>query len=92
MIRDLFLVSYDIRRPSRLRQALNVIKNYASGGQKSAYECFLSAPEKNDLFEKMQAIVMPEDDWMCLTLDPRATVITLGKARPPEDPEFYYFS
>ncbi len=43
MARTLYLVAYDVRRPSRLRKALRVLKDYASGGQKSAFECYLSA-------------------------------------------------
>ena len=46
MVRDLYLVAYDIREPRRLRKMLYLLKEYASGGQKSAFECYLTAGEK----------------------------------------------
>ena len=92
MARTLFLVSYDIRQPGRLREALDLVKGYATGGQKSVYECFLGAQEQKIFFQDLQKVVAAEDDLMFLSLDPRATVFTLGRARSPEDPPFFYFS
>ncbi len=53
MSRTLYFVAYDVRHPTRLRKALRVLKDYASGGQKSAFECYLSAGEKNELLERI---------------------------------------
>ncbi len=51
--RNLFVVAYDVSDPSRLRKMLYIIKDYATGGQKSAYECYLSDVERNELIERV---------------------------------------
>jgi len=47
--RDLYLAAYDISAPDRLRAMLYAVKGYATGGQKSVYECFLSQGERQEL-------------------------------------------
>lgn len=90
--RDLFLAAYDVRSPDRLRDALYAVKGYATGGQKSAYECFLSPGEKAELLTAMKQALDPDEDaFLLLRLDPRATVLTLGLAVPPLDPPFYFY-
>jgi len=90
--RDLYLAAYDISAPDRLRAMLYAVKGYATGGQKSVYECFLSQGERQELMTTIARIVEPdEDSFMLLRLDPRAKVIALGIAVPPEDPPFFYF-
>ena len=89
--RDLYLAAYDICAPSRLRRALRLVKGYATGGQKSMYECFLSDVEKRHLLADMRDALDPSEDcFILLRLDPRARVHTLGIAVPPEDPPFFY--
>lgn len=46
MARKLYIVAYDVRKPSRLSKALRVVRSFASGGQKSAYECWLDAADR----------------------------------------------
>jgi len=85
------LATYDIRSPRRLRATRHVIRGYAAGGQKSVYECFLSQGEKTRLSSQIEKILNREEDsFMLLRLDPRASVITLGIAAPPENPDFFY--
>lgn len=36
-----YLAAYDVSDPKRLQQALHVLRDYATGGQKSVFECFL---------------------------------------------------
>ena len=88
--RALHLASYDIRDNGRRRLALAAMKAHSTGGQKSVFECFLSAGEKKGLVEEMDMIVAPEDRFFLLKLDPRSDVRCLGVARPPEDPPFFY--
>ncbi len=89
--RQLYLVAYDIADPSRLRRALHAVKGYATGGQKSVFECFLSAAERCALAEELVGILDPNEDALfILRLDPRARVIPLGIARAPEDPPVFY--
>ncbi len=89
--RQLYIAAYDIANSKRLRQALFVVRSYASGGQKSVYECFLTDAEKHHLLESMKSIIDPDEDrFLLLQLDARCRVRTLGKAVPPQDGAFYY--
>lgn len=85
------LAAYDISHSRRLRLALKVAKNYATGGQKSVFECFLTARERGRFSREMEDVIDAAlDRFLLLRLEARSPVITLGIAVPPEDPEFYY--
>lgn len=89
--RNLHLAAYDVASPRRLRSSLHLIKGYATGGQKSAYECFLSHGEKNDLLQSMtQLLDTSEDRFLLIGLDPRSRVYALGLATEPVDPPYFY--
>ena len=89
--RLLHIAAYDVTDPQRLRRALDVVKNYASGGQKSVYECFLTDAERERLIADMLAVIDPDEDrFLLLRLDPRSKVVTLGIAQPPAEPTLYY--
>jgi len=89
--RDLYIAAYDVASPRRLRAVLKLIKQYATGGQKSAYECFLSAWEKRKLLADLREVIDPDEDRVLLIrLDPRSRVHTLGIAEAPSDPLFFY--
>lgn len=77
--------------PRRLRLALELIKGHATGGQKSAYECFLNDVEQARLLQDV-ALVLEEDEdsFLLIGLDPRSRVYTLGRAVEPVDPEHFY--
>lgn len=89
--RDLYLAAYDIAAPTRLRHALQAVKGYATGGQKSVFECFLSRGEQGALLTEVAGLLdLEEDAFLLLRLDPRARVIALGLAVAPQDPPFFY--
>ena len=89
--RILYIAAYDISNPARLRQGLRVLKDYATGRQKSVFECFLSAAEKHTLLSQMGAVIdRTEDRFFLLRLDPRSGVRTFGKAVKPEDSAWFY--
>jgi CRISPR-associated protein Cas2 len=89
--RRLHIAGYDISDPKRLARALKAVRNYATGGQLSVHECFLTAAEKRALWVEMSKIIdLREDRFFLLRLDPRSAVRTLGIALPPEDPPFFY--
>jgi CRISPR-associated protein Cas2 len=91
MAHALFLVLYDISCPRRLARALHAVREYATGGQKSVHECFLDAAELHALRQALRAIVEPaEDSLLFICLDPRMKPRSLGIARPPADPAFFY--
>ncbi len=89
--RDLYLAAYDVSRPSRLAAALHAVRAYATGGQKSVHEVFLTQAERGDLLRDMALILDEQEDrFLLLRLDPRARVHTLGKAQEPADPDLFY--
>ncbi len=89
--RKLFLAAYDIASPKRLRRALHVLRDYATGGQKSVFECYLTGSEREGLLERVEEIIEPnEDRFFLLRLDPRSKVKTLGLGEPPKDGRFFF--
>lgn len=89
--RHLYLAAYDISCPQRLSQGLRVLKGYASGGQKSVFECFLTPAERRTLLAEIEDVIEPHDDrFLLLPLAGDRTVRTLGVALLPEDPAYYY--
>ena len=55
--RDLCIAAYDVADPKRLRAVLKRVKAHATGGQKSAYECFLTQAERQELLADLRGIV-----------------------------------
>lgn len=88
--RPLYLVAYDIADPRRLDAVMQSVRAYATGGQKSVYECFLTQAERAGLLADLALLLDEETDrLLLLRLDPRPRVITLGIAVPPADPPYY---
>jgi CRISPR-associated protein Cas2 len=91
MQRILYLVAYDISHPRRLARALKTVRAYATGGQKSVHECWLLPGELATLKRDLEAIIdSAEDSVLFVRLDPRLKPRTLGIARPPVDPAFFF--
>lgn len=89
--RDLHLAAYDISEPRRLSAALKLTRAYATGGQKSVHELYLTAAERSSLVEDMSLLMdLNTDRFLLLRLDPRSRVHTLGKAVAPSDPDYFY--
>ncbi len=91
MERNLYIAAYDVADDARLRAALRVLKNYSTGGQRSVFECFLTAGERRSLLRETTATInLDEDKFLLVRLDPRSEVVCLGVAVPPVDPDYYY--
>lgn len=89
--RQLYLAAYDISCNRRLRKALYVLRSYASGGQKSVFECFLSNTEKAQLLEDIGLVIdSVEDRFILIKLAGPDHIRTLGKAMMPQDGSFFY--
>ncbi|MBH2009311.1 hypothetical protein [Polaromonas sp.] len=89
--RDLYLAAYDISEPRRLSAALRLTRAYATGGQRSVHELFLTPAERQALVEDMIMLIdLDTDRFLLLRLDPRSRVHTLGKAVAPADPDYFY--
>lgn len=89
MSRSLILACYDIHHPKALRQALTATRAFATAGQYSAYECFLTRTERRVLKTQLRAIIAPTDVAALIRPDLRREVLTAGVARAPEDPHFF---
>jgi len=91
--RDLHLACYDVSEPRRLMAALKLVRQYATGGQKSAHEIFLTRAEHDGLVERIRELLdLATDRFMLLRLDPRNRVRTLGCAVQPADQDYFYIA
>lgn len=89
--RDFFLAAYDIAHHRRLVAALQLVRGYATGGQTSVHECYLTTGERNGLMHQMSLLLEEDTDrFLLLRLDPRARIHTLGRATAPADPDYFY--
>ncbi|RMF80842.1 MAG: CRISPR-associated endonuclease Cas2 [Nitrospirae bacterium] len=89
--RKLYLVAYDISEPRRLARALEVCREYATGGQKSVHECWLTDAEKREILERLAAVIDEQEDRVHLfRLDPRMEVRAMGIGVKPEDGDFFF--
>lgn len=60
--RDLYLAAYDVSDSRRLARALHAVRMYATGGQKSVHEIFLTAAEKAELLRDLAEILHHVED------------------------------
>ncbi len=91
MARALYIVAYDIRSPARLAAALKLVRGYASGRQKSVFECYLTSTERRDLLTALrQQIDRSEDRVLLLRHLGSETTQVLGKAIAPSDSNWFY--
>ncbi|NIR62050.1 MAG: CRISPR-associated endonuclease Cas2, partial [Gammaproteobacteria bacterium] len=82
---------YDVADPRRLKAMMDAVRGYATGGQRSVYECFLTAAERGELLATVDQIINPGTDaFLLVRLEPRRWVRTLGIGVAPEDPPFFY--
>ncbi|AMX03643.1 CRISPR-associated endonuclease Cas2 [Microbulbifer thermotolerans] len=88
--RQLYIAAYDIRNPRRLRKALRLLKDFACGGQKSVFECYLTNGEKAELFERIAQVMDTDEDSFLVAPVPEGAAQVLGIGIPPADPQFYY--
>jgi len=89
--RDLYLAAYDVAERRRLSIMLKLVRTYATGGQKSLHELYLTPAERTGLLEDVCHVLdMDADRFMLLRLDPRSRVHTLGLATAPADPDYFY--
>ena len=89
--RVLYIAAYDVSEPSRLRKIHHVVKRFATGGQKSVFECFLTPSEREELLAEARALIDEDEDRLALLrVEERARPMLLGIAMPVVDPDFFY--
>lgn len=82
--RTLFLVCYDICNPKRLYRVHKYLLGYRVGGQKSFFECWLTAAELREVRRTLEELLEPaEDRAHIFQLDPRMKTEGLGLATQP---------
>lgn len=89
--RVLYIAAYDVSEPARLRKVHHVVKRFATGGQKSVFECFLTPTEREELLADARELLDEEEDRLALLrVEQRTRPMLLGIAVPASDPDFYY--
>ncbi len=89
--RVLHIAAYDVAEPARLRKIHHVIKRFATGGQKSVLECFLTPSEREELLAEAGALMNEGEDRLeLLRVEERARPVLLGTATTATDPDFFY--
>ena len=82
--RTLYLVCYDVCDPKRLRQVHKYLTGYRVGGQKSFFECWLTAADLREVRRTLAELLDPEADRAhVFQLDPRMQRDMLGLAKQP---------
>ena len=82
--RTLFLVCYDICSPKRLYRVHKYLLGYRVGGQKSFFECWLTASELREVRRTLDRLLDPAQDRAHIfQLDPRMKSEGLGLATQP---------
>lgn len=91
MSRGLYIIAYDITDMRRLNRVRYFLKGYSTGGQKSAYECFLTEGELKFVISNLRRLIFePEDRVHIFQMDGRSKTHTLGIAIQPKDPSYFY--
>src|SRR5690625_3653951 len=89
-MRTLYLISYDISDPKRLRKVCRYLKGYKVDGQKSVYECWVTESERRAIKRDLQELILPDQDRVHLfQLDPRQQVQCFGRATHFTEPGFF---
>ena len=89
----LYLVAYDISNNRVRNTALKACRQFATGGQKSLHECWLSEGEHGELLAALHQIINETSDRITLVrLDARQPVHALGRGTKPLDPALIVIS
>lgn len=89
--RALYIAAYDVVDNKRRRRMRKMMQGYATGGQKSVFECFLNSNERRWLIIKgCSHLDEQEDRFAILRVEERTQPILHGIATPPVDPHFRY--
>ena len=89
--RELYIAAYDIANPKRSRQVRRTITKYASGGQRSVFECYLTPAERRVLLVRVRSLISEKEDrFALLRVEERTKPLLLGTATPPVDPDIRY--
>lgn len=92
MNRHLYIIAYDICAPKRLRKALYILKDYAWGGQKSVFECFLTLQEKDDLCRRIDSVIDEKEDFLlAVRISNPNSIKGMGIAMIPKNDDLLFY-
>ena len=87
--RTLYLVAYDVSDPRRLARVHRFMTGWKVGGQKSFYECWLTASEREVVLRGLRELIEADADRVHLfQLDPRMAPKCFGVASTFRQPFF----
>ena len=86
----LYLCCYDIQDDKRRGKVYRTLKKYQSGGQYSAYECYLTDLQKKQLEKQLSSIIEEADTLHFQRLQLCHETICLGRACQPMPSDFLY--
>ena len=89
--KQLYLVCYDVRDSCRLNKALHIVRDYATGGQKSVFECYLDRQQFHTLRRRLQNCLASEDRAMITRIYPESVQV-FGKGVKPVGASFIYIA
>lgn len=72
-MRRLYLVTYDIADPKRLRSVFKIMRGYGDHLQYSVFRCELSDKERFEMIEELEDVIHHDEDQVLL--------VPLGPAR-----------
>jgi CRISPR-associated protein Cas2 len=82
--RNLYLVCYDVCQTPLRRRVHKYLTGYKVGGQKSFFECWLTAAELREVRETLAELLdLATDRAHIFRLDPRMPRDMLGRATAP---------
>lgn len=73
-MRRLYLVTYDICEPKRLRKVFKTMQGFGEHLQLSVFQCDLTAIDRIELQAELQKIINPDED--------KVLIIDLGASDP----------
>lgn len=88
----LVLIVYDIPDNKRRTKLANFLEGYGRRVQYSVFECFLTLPQMQELYEKVEIRVNPEDDnvrFYWISKNAHSKTLTIGSDLPQPPPNYY---
>ncbi|MFV2029257.1 CRISPR-associated endonuclease Cas2 [Neisseria sp. S1] len=80
--RHLYLFAYDISDARMRRRVREILRGYAVGGQKSLFECWLTAGELADLCRRLPNMIASGDKLQVVRLSESEPPVLFGIAKP----------
>ena len=87
---ELYLCCYDVKDDNIRGKVYRTLQQYQSGGQFSAYECYLSVMQKSLLEKELTELIEKTDTIKFQILKNIEGITCLGQAISPANSDFLY--